>query len=290
MAEPEISIVTPHYNGGKWLRLGIASVADQSVPHEHIIQDAGSRDGTLQWLPSDPRVRAFVEEDAGMYDAINRGYRRAAAPICAHLNCDEQYLPGALESVVNYFQQHPETEALFGNVIVTQSDGTYVCERKSLKPQRLHTWTASNLAFLTAGTFFRRRILEQHNLWFDSSYREAGDQDWALRLARAGLKMATLDQFTSVFTETGQNLGLTAHNSLERARFHGTAPAYVRCLAPLALLHFRLRRWRAGHYRMTPHQYSVFTQANPTTRTTFKVENPSFRWIRPVTVQPQAGS
>ena len=29
-----------------------------------------------------------------MYDAINRGLRRATGEICGYLNCDEQYLAG----------------------------------------------------------------------------------------------------------------------------------------------------------------------------------------------------
>jgi hypothetical protein len=41
-------------------------VADQEVEVEHIVQDAGSDDGTLDWLPTDRRVKAFMEPDAGM--------------------------------------------------------------------------------------------------------------------------------------------------------------------------------------------------------------------------------
>jgi glycosyltransferase involved in cell wall biosynthesis len=60
------SIVTPSYRRSAWLKLCIASVADQRVEVEHIVQDAGSDDGTLDWLPRDLRVKVFVEEDQGM--------------------------------------------------------------------------------------------------------------------------------------------------------------------------------------------------------------------------------
>lgn len=283
---PAISIVTPHFNGGRWLPLCIASVADQNLPHEHLVQDAGSTDGTLDWLPKDARVLARVEPDAGMYDAINRGYRRATAPIVAHLNCDEQYLPGALTRVADYFQQHPDVEVLFGNVVVVAADGNYICERRALTPQLVHTWTASNLAFLTAATFIRREVVQRQQLWFDSTYREAGDQDWALRLVQAGVRTAVLNEFLSVFTETGTNLGLTTHNDLEREKFHATAPAWARWLSAPALLHFRLRRWRAGHYHCTPHDYAIYTLAQPAQRTTFRVTHPTYRWRRPAAATP----
>src|SRR5437773_84848 len=102
------SIVTPSFRNSAWLRLCVASVADQQgVEVEHIVQDAGSDDGTLDWLPTDPRVRAFVEKDSGMYDAINRGLRRASGDILGYLNCDEQYLPGALRAVKDFFEKNP---------------------------------------------------------------------------------------------------------------------------------------------------------------------------------------
>ena len=50
------SIVTPSFRSGPWLKLCIASVADQGVKLEHLVQDAGSDDGTLDWLLTEPRV------------------------------------------------------------------------------------------------------------------------------------------------------------------------------------------------------------------------------------------
>jgi glycosyltransferase involved in cell wall biosynthesis len=275
------SIITPSFRGSSWLKLCIASVADQEAGHEHIVQDAGSDDGTLDWLTTEPRVHAFIEQDRGMYDAVNRGYRRAKGDILAYLNCDEQYLPGALGKVAAFFQLRPEVDVLFGDCLVVNADGSYRCERRSLTPQLLHTWTASNLAFLTAATFLRRRVLDQHQLWFNPAYRDAGDQDWALRLVRSGLKLAVLPEFLSVFTETGANMNLGANAARERRQFHATAPFWMRAVSPVALLHFRFRRWRAGHYRCQPHDYAIYTPASPHRRQTFHVAQPTFRWVRP---------
>ena len=98
------SIITPSFRNSEWLKLCVASVADQQVDLEHIVQDAGSDDGTLDWLLTDSRVKAFVEKDSGMYDGINRGLRKATGEIVAYLNCDEQYLPGALSAVKEMFE------------------------------------------------------------------------------------------------------------------------------------------------------------------------------------------
>ena len=278
---PRFSIVTPSFRSSRWLKLCIPSVADQGVALEHIVQDAGSDDGTLDWLTTDSRVIVHVEKDRGMYDAVNRGYRRAKGDLLAYLNCDEQYLPGALSKVESFFAQYPDVDVVFGDCLVVDAEGGYICERRSLTPQLLHTWSASNLAFLTAVTFIRRRVLDTHRLWFNADYRDAGDQDWALRLVKAGLQTAVLPEFLSVFTETGGNMTLGANAARERKEFHAAAPRWVRLLAPLAVLHFRLRRWQGGHYRCLPHDYAIYTQDSPTQRQVFQVRQPTFRWRRP---------
>ena len=276
----QISVITPSFRGGKWLPLCIASVADQAIPSEHIVQDAGSDDGTLDSLAQDTRVRAFVEKDRGMYDGVNRGYRRASAEIVGYLNCDEQYLPNALPRVIAFFDRHPEVEILFGDCLVVGAQGEYICERRALTPRLIHTWTASNLAFLTAATFLRRRILETKQLWFDPDFRDAGDQDWALRVVRAGIKTAVLPEFLSVFTETGQNMNLGENASRERRAFHASAPMWARVMSPFALAHHRLRRWRAGHYQCKPHEYAIYTHDSLQSRKRFQVSSPTYRWKR----------
>ena len=153
------SVITPSYNPSPWLPLCIASVADQGVELEHIVQDAGSTDGTLEWLRHDSRVKAFVERDGGMYDAVNRGLRRAGGDILSYLNCDEQYLPGCLQAVAAFFQACPAIDVLFGDFVVVDAHLHYLFHRKVQVPLKHHTWV-SHLPTLTCATFFRRSILD----------------------------------------------------------------------------------------------------------------------------------
>ncbi len=199
------SIATPSYRSSAWLKLCVASVADQQVEAEHIVQDAGSDDGTLDWLLQDRRVRAFVEKDQGMYDAINRGFGRAQGEILAWLNCDEQYLTGALEAVGRFFGEHPETEVVFGNVVMVNGRGEYLYHRKVQPPLKYHTWTC-HLSTLSCATFFRRRLVEETGLLFDGRLRAGGDGKWMVQLLQRGVRMAALRRFTSAFTWTGTNM------------------------------------------------------------------------------------
>ena len=57
-----ISIVTPSFRNSEWLKLCVASVADQAgVEVEHIVQDAQSDDGTQEWLAPEDIKKGTVE-------------------------------------------------------------------------------------------------------------------------------------------------------------------------------------------------------------------------------------
>lgn len=277
----KFSIITPSFRSGRWLKLCIPSVADQEgVEFEHIVQDSCSDDETKEWLPSDPRVTAVIEKDTGMYDAVNRGFRRATGDILAYINCDEQYLPGALRKVKDYFEEHPEVDIVLADTLVVDPQGGYLCERKALIPQLCHTRVGNTLSFFTAALFLRRRVLDQHNLYFDTRLRDLGDVDWALRAIRAGVRFGVLREFTSAFTDTGENMNLLPNARREAQEMRASAPAWMRATAQLWVAHYRLRRLFAGLYVCKPHDYAIYTSDSPAQRKLFHVENPTYRWRR----------
>jgi len=273
------SIVTPSYRSSAWLKLCIASVADQQVEVEHIVQDAGSDDGTLDWLLQDRRVRAFVEKDQGMYDAINRGLDRARGDVLAFLNCDEQYLPGALGTVAAFFEGHPAVDVAFGDVVFAGSQGQYLSHRKMQTPLKYHTWTC-HLSTLSCATFFRRRIIDEEHLLFDPRLRDGGDGKWMVSLLRRAIPMAALGRFTSVFSFTGANMSVGPNARRENRALCLSAPAWARRLRPLLILHHRLRRLFGGLYFQGPFAYDIFTLAQPEARRRFQVARPTCRLPR----------
>jgi hypothetical protein len=212
-----------------------------------------------------------------MYDAINRGWRKSQGGILAHLNCDEQYLPGALEAVRDFFAARPELDVLFADAVVVDADGRYLFHRKVQVPLKLHTWTCP-LATLTCATFFRRRVLDEMGLFYDPRWRVIGDRDWVLRLIRSGVKMAVMRRFTSVFVNTGKNLSLHPRAQAEERELSASAPAFARQLRPLVLLYHRLRRLAGGIYRQRPFRFEIYTKSNPQTRVGVSVERPTARW------------
>jgi len=139
---PQFSIITPSFRQFEWLKLCAASIADQEgVTFEHIIQDAGTGPELEAWAVGQPGLRLYVEGDSGMYDAVNRGLRRARGEILAYLNCDEQYLPGALKAVHDYFARNPLIDAVLSDTVVTDSTGNY-----ATTPPRCHLGSSRAVA------------------------------------------------------------------------------------------------------------------------------------------------
>jgi glycosyltransferase involved in cell wall biosynthesis len=271
------SIITPSFRSSAWLKLCIASVADQGVELEHIVQDGLSDDGTLDWLMTDQRVKAFPEKDAGMYDAVNRGLKRSRGGILAYLNCDEQYLPGALKAVADYFERHPETDVLFADCLVVDAKGECLCYRKVQIPFKHHTMV-SHLQTFTCSMFFRRKIIDDHGLFFNAQWRDLGDADWVLRVLGAGIPTGVLRRFTSTFTDTGANMNLSANAEKERRQMANAAPAWARKLEFALVWQHRLRRLLGGIYRQKPFDYAIYTPASPDRRVVHHVEQPTFIW------------
>ena len=271
------SIITPSFRSSAWLKFCIASVADQTgVELEHLVQDSCSDDGTQTWLPQDKRVKAFIEKDNGMYDAVNRGYRRATGDILAYLNCDEQYLPGALKTVHDFFEAHPQIDVALPGTIVTDSEGKYICHRHSLVPHPQGIWF--RFPVLTSSVFIRRRVIHERGFFFDTRWRDLGDFHWVLSLMKNRVPMAVCDSFTSVFADTGENMNLKPNAIREKNETAAMTPGWVRRLKLVWIAQHRLRRLAAGHFHLQPTSYSIYTRTNPESRIQFDVPKPTAVW------------
>jgi glycosyltransferase involved in cell wall biosynthesis len=131
IGEMKFSIVTPTYNSDKFLSETIQSVISQKGDFtiEYIIVDNDSQDDTIKTVRkyqrmlenSDCRIHCkgveikyFQEKDSGMYDAINKGFSRAAGDVYAWINSDDVYLPGAFGIIARSFESYPEVKWIKG--------------------------------------------------------------------------------------------------------------------------------------------------------------------------------
>lgn len=274
-ARPDISIVTPTFNMLPSLKRCAASVRDQNVAFEHVIMDGGSKDGTAEWLASQTGVNGTSEPDRGMYHALNKAIGKTSAEIVGHLNSDEQYLPGTLRRVIDYFSLHPDVDFIAGDFLVVNPAGEFIAYRKTFQPRWPYFF--SNYLYTTTCTlFYRRKIFDR--VRFDESYRSIADVIFLYQVMKAGFRGAHLPGYTATFTYSGANLSLDPISAREKNRFQATLPLLFRLTKPLFFLSFFVEKILHGNYREAGVlRYAIYPDDDLHTRKEFRVERPGFR-------------
>jgi len=283
----DFTIVTPSYGQLDYLGCCIASVADQEgVSIEHIVQDGGTarfnefaETVSKRW-PDRPNYRRVMitEPDSGMYDAINKGLKKGNGRICAYLNCDEQYLAGALAKVLDKFGKQPAAEILYGGFLVVDEKGDLVTAQRPVKMFWQHVAT-SHLPNFTCATFFRREMMEREKAYFDVQYRACADAVWTIERLKRGTKMGVMLDFISVFVEQETNQGVKKEGLAEADAIRCRLHPCVRSTAFLWKLMHRLRKLLEAKYFPKRVSYDIFRKGEVGKRQHYPARWVSAFWV-----------
>jgi len=121
-SKPLFSIITVVYNNSKHIEKTIKSVINQTYRNfEYIVIDGGSTDGTIDIIKKyEKNIDYWVSEpDKGIYDAMNKGIRRAKGDFVYFLdsgdNLDND--KNVLEIVSNTLNSVKDIFLVFGNIV-----------------------------------------------------------------------------------------------------------------------------------------------------------------------------
>lgn len=188
----KISVVTVCYNMAQYIETTIKSVLSQEYPNlEYIIIDGGSTDGTQQIIEKYKDQLAYYvsEPDNGMYDAINKGFKRATGNIIAWINSDDIYMPWTLQTVNEVFTKYPETKWLGGKYAFLNENGTLaqIFPQTSIRCQKdiANGWCREGvIGPLQQESMFWRRELYTEVGGLNTTYKYAGDFELWTRFAQ----------------------------------------------------------------------------------------------------------
>ena len=166
-----ISVITPVYNGEKFIESCIKIVIDQNCPDvEHVIMDGGSTDGTVdiikQYAEKYPHIRWVSEKDKGQSDAMNKGIAMAHGDIIGMLNVDDFYEPNILGKISDTFKGLPEPSLVVGNCNILGEEGhlKYVNKPNNLKVTDLLTYR-SPFPLNPAAYFYHKSLHKKIGLY-----------------------------------------------------------------------------------------------------------------------------
>jgi glycosyltransferase involved in cell wall biosynthesis len=136
-----ISIITPVYNGEKFIESCLQVVIDQKcLEVEHIIVDGGSSDKTVDIIKDKANQYSHIqwisEKDRGQSDALNKGIAMAQGQIIGVLNVDDFYEVNLLNRICEIFQTLPEPSFIVGNCNIYNQEDKLIYINK---PTRLRT-------------------------------------------------------------------------------------------------------------------------------------------------------
>lgn len=184
----KISVVTAVMNGRATLPQMLDSLKAQTHRQvEHVVQDGGSTDGTLDYLQTHGHgaMALLSVPDTGIYDAINQGITRASGDVIGLLHADDQLASDDVLARVAQAMQAPEIDGVYGDLqYIARDDETRV----------IRHWKAGDFtpAQLRRGwmpphptLYLRREVFARVGL-YDTSYQISGDYDGMLRFLTKG--------------------------------------------------------------------------------------------------------
>lgn len=182
---PYFSIIMPVFNGEKYVKRAIKSVQNQSFSDfELLIIDDGSKDNSARICQSicqtDPRVKLIVQNNKGALLARKSGIRMATGIYTLFLDCDDTFLPDALDVIYREVQKQ-KVDLLVFNYYKFTSQKKMKLGKQILSEKKVYT--GQSLAELSVEYFG-----ELNSLWTKAVKTEIAKK--AFRIYDCRLSMA----------------------------------------------------------------------------------------------------
>ena len=197
---PTLSIVTICRNDRPGLERTLASIRAQTWRDFEVeLVDGASTDGTADFVRalSEPWLRSTSEPDRGIFDAQNKGWRRARGTYCLFLNAGDSLAgPDALAQV---FAAGPTEDVVLCDLLREWSTHT----RLLRAPDEVTVEKLWSGAVMHPSTLIRRDLIDRVGP-YDATLRIAADHDFFLRaLLVAGVSQRHLPVTLSVYAMGG---------------------------------------------------------------------------------------
>jgi glycosyltransferase involved in cell wall biosynthesis len=180
-----ISIITATLNRRALLRRAIESVVAQGLEGvEHIVVDGVSTDGTIQMLADYSHLTVISEPDRCLYEAWNKGLRRASGKLICILNSDDEIPAGAFAHVRAAFAAQPDIDMISGAVEIQCTDTEGSIKTRVIDDARILALREQDVGPgtpLINGRYLTPELIARVGP-FDERYRLVSDRDFLLRV------------------------------------------------------------------------------------------------------------
>jgi len=177
-----ITIITATFNADSCLENLIKSVISQITDKvEFIIIDGNSTDNTISLIQKYKEYIAYwcSESDNGIYDAWNKGIRKATGEWIMFLGADDLLQPGALDAYFNFLEQEESVfDIITSRLDYVNEDGSHI--KYVGEPWNWNKFKMSRMSFAHPGLLHNAKLFIANGL-FDSEFKICGDSEFFLR-------------------------------------------------------------------------------------------------------------
>lgn len=170
---PQITIVTPSFNQGRFIEMTIQSVLNQTYKDiQYIIVDGGSTDETMEVIEKyrDKIDIIIHEKDKGQTDAINKGFRLAKGELVGWINSDDILYPNCVEKIVTLYKNNPKASIYYYSINnIIDENGNLLETYQHIIPNRNHLLNI-NWNVIQQGSFYKTEIVRKVNYLDDTIY------------------------------------------------------------------------------------------------------------------------
>lgn len=182
---PEVSVLIPCYNAGRFLKDALESVLSQTyTDYEIILVDDGSEDNTAEVAGQYPQVSYIRCEHKGVSAARNTALALAKGEFITFLDADDMWMPQKLEKQIAYMTQQPECELVYTGVRNFFDGGS---EEITKRQKELLEADLEHYNYMF--TCCARRSLFDKIGGYCEKYTYAEDTQWTFRLQVAGISL-----------------------------------------------------------------------------------------------------
>lgn len=198
-----VSVITICFNSEAVIRKTIESVLAQSWPEvEYLIIDGASKDSTVAiareyeaaFAEKGYSYQIFSEPDKGIYDAMNKGIRKASGDIIGLINSGDWYEPNAVQTAAEAYLADPY-ELFYADINLIKENGSVLVKhsRYDSFPTSRH-WNHPTM-------FVPRKTYEELGLYRCEGIHD--DFEFFLRARRAGKKITIVNETLANFVTGG---------------------------------------------------------------------------------------
>jgi glycosyltransferase involved in cell wall biosynthesis len=190
---PSFSVVIPAYQAADVVGDAVASVLEQTVPpHEVIVCDDGSTDGTADVVAAFPDVTLLCKENGGPASARNAAVAAATGDFVVLLDADDVYLPDRLRLLGELAAQRPDLDVLATDAYL-EAAGETVGMFSDFNPFPVDDQRIAVLerCFVIAPAIRKSRLMAIGG--FDEQLRTSDDWDFLIRAVVSGAQVGLVD-------------------------------------------------------------------------------------------------